>query len=991
MFGRLVSRSVRQRGSVSLALSGTQPWSTTVISSAHCREVHATTSKLATATAKRVEEVMTEIPVKIKKPRKKRTPKNATPLPSLRVLRELARPIKDAEANEEAEEDQEAEEVPTTALKAEVRELQRQNPEHVLLVQVGGFYEIYDYGGYLEELAALLHLKIARPSKDNRCCGFPLSKLKGYVEILIKNGKTVAIADQTDKDLSSKTKHHLRTITRVFTPGTVLDEEWIESRENNFLLCVAAAPPEAVETVDLALAWLDVSTGDFLVCDASHSTFDEHLARIQPREILCDEAMTETHAQLIDSLRSRAKDFHLTLRPGDQQAEGLFNGLVIEGDTKASFSRDVKVLDKYSVLQKVAAGNLLAYVGASFPTCDPIFALPDAFLPEDVMGIDAVTQTALEITRTFRERDRKGSLLAELDHTKSAAGSRLLASRLKAPSICPTEINRRLDLVNVFYEDTHLLSDVRELLADIRDMERAIQRIHRGKGSPGDYVQIIGTLRVAANIAKLLDSKRVALQSDGSPLVGPLDGLLERLQGASSLLDECDEIFEGEMQDLQNITEINAIKEGIFGPLDTERVHHASLMMYQKELEESFRLRYDIPPDKECLAVIDPRIGHYLAIQKLDKGGRERTKGLILNDPHAELLERNTAAFSATTVKFLHADWTSLSSDIVNSTDKLLALQREVFAEACEKVKKLTPQFVQTCRAIAETDVAAGSAYYAREEGCTRPIITDDLVHDVQGGRHPVVERAQTERESQFVDNDYFIGDDRRLWLLTGPNMGGKSTFLRQSALMSVIAQTGLYVPASSARLGIVDKIFARVGASDDLAGHKSTFMVEMQETATILNNATERSFVIMDEVGRGTSTKDGMAIAYAVLTYLHSTNRCRAVFATHYHELATRIVKEGMLDSVACYQTAILIDRHGDIMYTYRVEPGIMNKSHGIECARTAGLPQEVLHLAAKFYEKLEREDSDKNEHVREAYRVAEQSEEPTLLPLYPRARTAL
>ncbi|TPX59375.1 hypothetical protein PhCBS80983_g02493 [Powellomyces hirtus] len=894
---------------------------------------------------------MTEIPVKIKKPRKRRTPKNATPLPSLRVLRELARPIKDAEANEEAEEDQEAEEVPTTALKAEVRELQRQNPEHVLLVQVGGFYEIYDYGGYLEELAALLHLKIARPNKDNRCCGFPLSKLKGYVEILIKNEKTVAIADQTEKDLSSKTKHHLRTITRVFTPGTVLDEEWIESRENNFLLCVAAAPPEAVETVDLALAWLDVSTGDFLVCDASHSTFDEHLARIQPREILCDEAMTETHAQLIDSLRSRAKDFHLTLRPGDQQAESLFNGLVIEGDTKASFSRDVKVLDKYSVLQKVAAGNLLAYVGASFPTCDPIFALPDAFLPEDVMGIDAVTQTALEIT---------------------PAGSRLLASRLKAPSICPTEINRRLDLVNVFYEDSHLLSDVRELLADIRDMERAIQRIHRGKGSPGDYVQIIGTLRVAADIAKLLDSKRVAMQSDGSPFVGSLDGLLERLQGASSLLDECDEIFEGEMQDVQNITEIDAIKEGIFGPLDTERVHHACLMTYQKELEESFRLRYDIPPDKECLAVIDPRIGHYLAIQRLDKGGRERTKRLILNDPHADLLERNTAAFTPTTVKFLHADWTSLSSDIVNSTDKLLALQREVFAEACEKIKKLTPQFVQTCRAIAETDVAAGSAYYAREEGCTRPIITDDLVHDVQGGRHPVVERAQTERESQ-------------------PNMGGKSTFLRQSALISVIAQTGLYVPASSARLGIVDKIFARVGASDDLAGHKSTFMVEMQETATILNNATERSFVIMDEVGRGTSTKDGMAIAYAALTYLHSTNRCRAVFATHYHELATRIVKEGMLDSVACYQTAILIDRHGDIMYTYRVEPGIMNKSHGIECARTAGLPQEVLHLAAKFYEKLEREDSDKNELVREAYQVAEQSEEPTLLPLYPRARTAL
>ncbi|KAI8815718.1 muts domain V-domain-containing protein [Fimicolochytrium jonesii] len=833
----------------------------------------------------------------------------------------------------------------------EVVKLQEENPDHILLVQVGGFYEIYDQGNYLDEMASLLHLKIMRPGEHNRAVGFPLAKIKGYLESLIRHGKTVAVAEQTDKDYVNKTKHHVRTVTRIFTPGTVIEDEFIESKDNNFLLCVSAPPPSLAADDGkgpLGLAWLDVSTGEFVVGSATEESFEEHLARIQPKEILLDKAMQTTHATLVASLKKRSTGLHLTFRDPDHHAESRFNSLVSQTD--AAFFQ--KTLARYDVLQKQAAGNLLAYANNSIRSGTSLFAIPAAFSPESVMGIDAVTQTALEISQTFRDRARKGTLLNEVDETKTAAGSRLLASRLKAPSTSITEINRRLDLVNIFYEDTHLLADVRATLTRVKDLERAIQKIHIGKGTPGDYMSIIATLRAAVEIAARVESK-IEMMERTKLGISALKDLHHRLEASASLLEACDAIFNEGMQDLQGISEVDAIREGVSNDIDSQRKRFRQLMERQRVLEAECTKKYSIP-EKPVVGVMDPKVGHYLAIYDAKKDVRDPMKAKIGKDGHCELFDR---ASVTTTVQFTHRKWTALSAEIAHATEELVKAQTRVFTEACHIVKKHALQIVHTAKAIAETDVAAGSATYALQHGCVRPIVTESLTHDIKGARHPVVETSQANRDAQYVHNDYTIGENTsRVYLVTGPNMGGKSTFLRMSALMSVIAQTGLYVPAQSATIGIVDKLFARVGASDDLAAHKSTFMVEMQETAAILNNATRRSFVIMDEIGRGTSSNDGLAIAYATLKHIHDTIGCRTVFATHYHELAHRITADGSLPATTCVQTAVIKTPPAEeLIYTYRIEPGIVDCSHGIPCAVGAGMPPAVIEDAKGFYRRLE------------------------------------
>ncbi|KAJ3020570.1 DNA mismatch repair ATPase msh1 [Thoreauomyces humboldtii] len=978
---------------------------------------------------------------------------------------------------------------------AEVQALQAANPDHVLLVQVGGFYEIYGEGTSLEELSRLLHLVIARQGAPNQCCGFPVHQIRRYTKLLMDAGRTVAVADQTGRDLVNKTKHHVRTVTRIVTPGTMLSDEWdVETPHNNFLLSVAALPTSTKKSAKLGLAWLDVSTGEFRLCGASVGDFEDNLARIQPREVLFDSTMKASHPGMIEHVRSRCSamqdhGIHISFRTIDEDAQNLLRGLVAEGDARALVAGEAAVLQKFPELQRQAAGNLLAYVKACFggATENPVFVMPAAFKPEAVMGIDAITQRALDITQTFWDQGRSLTLLRELNMTKTAAGSRLLASRLKSPSISVTEINRRLDLVTMFFENRACLAHVRERLSDITDIERAIQRIHIGKATPADYVDIVLSLREVKLIGDLLVQPSEGLGKRKQVLVEELGGLIERLEaeapaggdqalvrglteavqrlsvggrerdarvrgllaevverltndggetqdlvlrlkdvvqrltnedgssrgdeknivpvlddllarvlavrarndqpallplynelsttmravrgvhdkealhpaledlvetlgGASELLKACEQVFREEGANLQAITDVDAVKDGIDKGLDAERFRYQALMEKTKLMEDGFKVKYGVPTDKDCLAILDarPQMEHYLAFPKLDLARRALVTKAIENDPLADVLYRSTPATTATTVKFTHVEWTALSADIVESRDRILQLQLDIFREACESIKRRTPEYVKVCRAIAETDLASSGAQYALDHSCVRPVVNDGLVHDVEGGRHPIVERAQINRESMYVANNYHIGNDARLWLLTGPNMGGKSTFLRQSALMSVIAQAGLYVPAKSATLGIVDKVFARIGASDDLARNRSTFMVEMQEGANILRNATERSFVIMDEVGRGTSTKDGLSLAYGILDHLHQRNKCRCVFSTHYHELAKMVSEEDGFEHVACRQTAIVQLEDGRPHYTYRVEPGIMDRSHGIHCARDAGMPEDLLDVAS-------------------------------------------
>ncbi|CAM6054809.1 unnamed protein product [Sphagnum tenellum] len=627
-----------------------------------------------------------------------------------------------------------------TAFLSDVRRIQDAHRAHILLVQVGSFYEIYDHSGYLDEIAGLLRLKIAshKSNRDRkmRFAGVPVIKVRDYLQTLLKSGKTVALVDQVGRDEANKSKLFKREVTRVFTPGTVIDEDLFDGSENNFIMTISC--DESVTSDRLGLAWLDVSTGEFLVADSDLATFEEHLGRIQPREVVCDETTQQKHPRLIDSLRMRSDQFHITFQPREIDAKQLLIGLMTRCGNEQAPSEDQisddtssSTIGKFPPLQIQAAGSLLGYLQKSL-ILPPIFAIPTKFEAEKVMHIDAVTQQALEITRSYKDGSRKGSLLKEVDATKTAAGSRLLTSRLNST----------------------FLSDIRHMLSDVKDTERALQRIHCGKGLPADYTTLMATLRIGCDIIARLRRRRqqpVHDQASSASNAKALNVLMSNLAVSEQLSEDCDVLFNDNNTD---ISDIDAIRTGLSEQLDTLRAQYRQLEQRKENLLKSFQVNYVI----------------------------EDSRG--------------------------------------------------------------------------------------RRCGC----------------------RGRT--------------------LCKGP--GSLTAYHHgRTALISIMAQTGMYVPASNAKLGIVDKIFARVGASDDLMAHKSTFMVEMQETANILKNVTEKSFVIMDEVGRGTSSHDGLAIAYAVFAYLYQNAKCRAVFATHYHELPLRIVEREnhKFGNVKCYQTAVLTD----------------------------------------------------------------------------------
>ncbi|KAL2920078.1 MutS protein 1 [Polyrhizophydium stewartii] len=888
-----------------------------------------------------------------------------------------------------------------TPLLQEISDIQKQNPDHVLFIQVGSFYEIYDLGVNFDDIASLLGLRIGTVRNRKtpvRFVGFPLPKVSTYISILLKNGRSVAIVDQIGKDNLSATKNFNRGVVRIISPGTNIDaDDAVASSptmaENSFLLCISPAPsllspsdasgdkpasdntatdkPAASEDEDdgdgdfvaritprtrLGLSWIDVGTNEFFTTESCIADLESEVARIAPKEILVPEGFFSAidNGRQVRAMLKRA--CHVTSRPHalfkSRESVARFESLWVSNHPEIALSaatgsgpvdlHDLVLSKSIHERQIASAAGLLAYVDSSFPLAKLEFRIPTIINESNTMRLSAATLDALEIVRNMRDHTVKGSLLGSINTTRTAPGSRMLAARLKSPSTDAAEISRRLDLVEAFYAaHPDLGAAVSDKLRSCSDINRSVQRMHIGTASTADFRNIMSTLQSAADLSVVLsnhpDTRGCQPLQDLVAQMGKFDGLLAELK--DMLVDDGG----------SGAIVLGSIARGFSQELDSLREDRLAMDKKRLNLRETFMRQFD----HDFVFVIDQRHGAALDFPRIAARRRADLEAAIGRDRKAHVLPHRTLASS---IRVRHEKWSALYHEIQECEERLLKLEMAIFENACEKIKQSSFQIIELAHALAEIDVSCSLGLLAREREFVRPVLVDEPVHRIKDGRHPVVEHFQSQRGQNFISNDAHLADTERLWILTGPNMGGKSTFLRQCGLMSILAQAGSFVPAKSASMGIVDNVFSRIGSADDLSANESTFMIEMRETAYILQNATPRSLVIMDEVGRGTSTMDGLSLAYGIVEHLVHVNRSRGLFSTHYHELA-RLVEQAALPGVGCYKTTVDHSGTGHLACLYRIEPGVITQSYGIVVAAYAGLPETVIESAAAIHKRLERE----------------------------------
>ncbi|KAI9363408.1 muts domain V-domain-containing protein [Zopfochytrium polystomum] len=882
--------------------------------------------------------------------------------------------------------------VPRT-LKDEILFIQSKYPDHILLTQVGGFYEIYSIQPYFEEIANLLDLAISKTGM----CGFPLASLNRYVERLIEHGKTVAIVSQVARDFMSLGKNFSRAVTRIVTPGTALNDTEESMRQNQFLLSVAALGDG--DSTRLGLAWGDINTGDFVVTQCAPEALSSMLARVDPAEVIVSEDAPPT---VYEALRERKRVEHLTITPLKAQSFGrddclkTFHHFLAKMDPKLQLpllnvrSSPAAVLKReMSVPEEamMAAGALLSYVNANFYGLSPYFHVDGLNEQHLVMHLDASTVASLEIVRSIREGDKKGTLFHELDRTKTAPGSRLLASRLKNPSIAIDRINHQLDLIEVFRENPELMRETRAALVSFRDIERALQRLHLNSARHVDLTTIVQSLGSIRKLRNLLDRFLKRLDPAAGPSLAlkavaeqldPLDSLAARQQDLLSQ-DSTDNtrmitkdgsekksfsatgmkvgtISPGVSKELDEIFQkYQLCKSKALVVLNQISKKHRNLFLLYFTVSRVLMTVQLLPSGCDVALTVDPRDGPVIQIHKGKSAGFPKS---LASDPQIEDLPRQKLTNKR---QYRHKLWSELFDALASLETQIDSIERNVFDSACQEIKEETSSIILTSRAVAEIDVASAMAELSIERSYCRPLISDAPELLIRKGRHPVVEKMQLNRDTSFVPNDLHLSTETPVWVVTGANMGGKSTFLRQCAIIVLMAQAGLFVPAETATIGIVHKLFSRIGSSDNLAGNQSTFMVEMTETANILRNADSRSLVIVDELGRGTASQDGLSIACAILKRLLAVNRSLTLFATHHHEIRALLPKSFGEDeevnaaSLVRYYRMKIHDDGGAFAFLYELEDGLADRSHGIEIARLAGIPDDVVQTAHSLYKSLD------------------------------------
>lgn len=844
-------------------------------------------------------------------------------------------------------------------------------------------------------------VKPGRP--PNPIVGFPYFQLDRFLKILVQDlNKHVAIVEEypVSRHTNEKTKegHKFeRRVARIVTPGTLIDEKFLDPDKNNFLLAIHFdETPQRAEVSDtqpglpilvqekIGLAWLDLTTGEFFTQSTSRTQLPSSLARIGAREVIIDEDLAvppRKEIELLISSDHRLLTAHTTT--SDFVAMSEWNGILespVTKEVESFFTRE----------EKHAGHRLLDYVRNRLQGQDLTLKSPMRKEIKEALNIDRNSLRGLEVLETARDGLGKGSLLHAVRRTTTKSGARLLRDRLVSPSASLPEINERLDLVSSFHLNTLLRDQLVEQLARTSDVQRLVQKFTLNRGDADDMVSLTRAIEATTGVERLL---RLCLGADGADNTLANMSSLQRLLGRIELTgptelgqrianaideeglnqkhrleeDEASSVA-AEVQkvilDSQDPSEIKAM------PVKVKTNKKVETKEQDAEMEEPWIMRRSASEAMGRLHQTLDDLKHEKATmtQELKKGvdtdlvnlkwsaGLGHIVHLKSNKPALrtfvlEKLHGRIVGSTKSTMSFYYTEWSRLGGRIDQARVHIRNEELRIFSTLRQEVIKNLVQLRRNAAVMDELDVACSFARLAEEQSLVRPILNTGLTHKIVGGRHPTVKLGLEETGRSFVSNDLFLGDKERIWLVTGPNMAGKSTFLRQNVLISILAQVGSYVPVEHAEIGLVDQIFSRIGAADDLFRDQSTFMVEMLETATILKQATPRSFVIMDEVGRGTTPEDGTAVGYACLHHLYHVNKCRTLFATHFHALAD--MTEDM-KHLGRYCTDVREESSGSFSFVHRLRAGVNRRSHALKVARLAGLPEPALEVASAVLRQL-------------------------------------
>jgi DNA mismatch repair protein MutS len=815
---------------------------------------------------------------------------------------------------------------------AQYLEIKTANPDCLLFYRMGDFYELFFEDAEIASraLGIVLTKRGKHQGEDIPMCGVPVERADDYLQRLIALQHRVAVCEQLEDPAEARKRGSKsvvrRDVVRLVTPGTITEERLLEPGRAHLLVAVSRS--RASDADDrFGLAAVDISTGAFSVCETPLAGLGSALARLEPREIVAADAL------LGDPAVGRIlEDARTPLAPVGREAG---DGASAERRLCDFFS--VATIDGFGGLSRAevgAAATVILYIEKTQLGARPTLALPRREARGATLEIDAATRANLELTRTLGGA-REGSLLAAIDRTATPAGARLLAERLAAPLTDAAAIQRRLDAVGFLIDAAALRGSLRAQLRGAPDFARALSRLALGRGGPRDLAALRdGMLTAAAIGLRLADTPDLPaeLAALAPEMTAPPQDLSRNLRAAladDAPLDKRDGGFVAAGYD-QALDETRAMR-------DESRRLVAALQTKYCDLAETKQLRIKH----------NNFLGFFLEVSQAQ--GEK-----LLKEPYnATFIHRQTMAGA---MRFSTTELAEFEQKIASAADRALAMELAHFEALAGEVLDASEQIKRAAEALAALDVSAALAELADTLGWTRPKVDNSLAFEIVGGRHPVVEAALKARGEAFTANDCDLSGAKAgaIAVVTGPNMAGKSTYLRQNALIAALAQTGAFVPAAKAHIGIVDRLFSRVGASDDLARGRSTFMVEMVETAAILNQATERSLVILDEIGRGTATFDGLSIAWAAMEHLHDSNRSRALFATHFHELTQLGQRLKRLKNL----TMRVADWNGEVVFLHEVISGAADRSYGIQVAKLAGLPGSVVERAKHILAELEASD---------------------------------
>lgn len=808
-----------------------------------------------------------------------------------------------------------------TPMMAQYLEIKAAHPDALLFYRMGDFYEMFfdDAVAAAESLDIALTKRGKHEGNDIPMCGVPVHAAEGYLLTLIRKGYRVGVCEQLESPAEAKKRGYKsivkRDVVRLVTPGTLTEDSLLNARSHNYLAAFVEVRDQA------AIAWVDISTGMFNAMKANQTRLGPELARLSPSELIVPQALENDLHQLVT-------EFGISLTG--------FSGSSFDstsGEKRLCDLFGVSTLDAYGNFDRAeiaAMGAIVEYLNITQKGKLPLLQPPQQEQHNKTVQIDAATRRNLELTQAL-SGGRAGSLLAVIDTTVTAGGARLLERRLSAPSRLLETVSDRLNAVSHVVENTQITEDVREKLRQVPDLDRALSRLSLDRGGPRDLTAIRNGLAEASLIASngLGDAPKL------------LSSALQSLTGHDDLVGLLDQALIAEPPLL-------ARDGGFIAP------------EYDEDLDEARKLRDE---GRSVIAQMQKEFAMQTGISTL-KIKHNNVLGYFIETTatHADrmlspplnetFIHRQT---TANQVRFTTIELSEMETKILNAGNRALEIEKRLYEILKRTILDSAALITQTARGLAEIDLATSLAQLARAQDWCKPTVDTSRAFNIIAGRHPVVEKALRDQSGQpFIANDCDLSatDTSNIWLLTGPNMAGKSTFLRQNALIALLAQMGSYVPATSAHIGMISQLFSRVGASDDLARGRSTFMVEMVETAAILNQADDHALVILDEIGRGTATYDGLSIAWATLEHLHDVNQSRALFATHYHEMTALSGKLVGVDNA----TVAVKEFDGDVVFLHEVKKGAADRSYGVQVAKLAGLPDAVIARARVVLEALEK-----------------------------------